>query len=574
MTPSDEAPLASEDELRELFRRRRPDPDAFRASIEERVRAAREDDGAETGGPRWKSAAAGVPLVIHAGAKAGGLKGLPAILLWPAALVAAAVGVFAFGARSVRDSAAAADADPPRTTRRRRGPLDAALGRQSAVVWFVFLGLALLGPSRFGPDLTVVFLLTTMLSVSYGVRRLSRTGALVRSEVARVIFALMGLPLFQLVLQGQSFGLTAPTSYLGLGPSVAVLVAGAVVVQFLTRTRLTWGVVLMFVFAFGFLNSGGLTYSSERGLRATLEKVTLDPEDLSGWDGAGAAHRALRAVGARAPDCSSVAASLRDALERGADVHPAVWTAAFDMQLLEAEDVARLVEASSIAPPTEAQIARGVIVNQTEYYRFRLLALVETVELTDAQRKALADAYESKWPETGRHDPLTDALLITRVLDALGETERANALQDRVHDLLEEHWMPAPRLKLLGRAGGFTSNPKKFRTSFEDTTLAAIELMARFGVPDGVDLAQVHSFFRGEARAFPVVFEMHPYLRLEARAGLLRLREEIGLPERSWIRALVDERFFLTMLLCAALAVFAVASAPRDEGGRGVGAQP
>ncbi|MEL6428576.1 MAG: hypothetical protein AAFR54_05310 [Planctomycetota bacterium] len=581
MTPSDEAPLASEDELHELFRRRRPDPDAFRASIEERVRAARADDGAKANGSRWKSAAAGVPLVIHAGAKAGGLKGLPAILLWPAALVAAAVGVFAFGARTVRDSAAAAEVESQGGRRRRStapgrssSALDRGLGRESAIVWLVFLGLTLLGPSRFGPDLTILFLLTTMLSVSYGVRRLARTGALFRSHVARVVYVLMGLPMFQLLVQGQSFGPTVPASDLGLGPSVAVLVAGAVVVQWLARTPLAWGVVLLFVFSFGFLNTAGVTHSSASGVRSTLDDVRLDPEDLSGWDGAAAGHRALRAVGAETPDFTSVAAALRDALERGADVHPAVWTAAFDMELLGAEEIARLAAASSIAPPTEREIERGLVVNPTHYYLFRLLTLLEAETLTGTQRAALVDTYASKWPEPGIHDPLTRARFVVRALDALGESERADARRTAVHDLLVEHWMPASRAKVLGQAGGFTSNPVKFRTSFEDTTLAAVELMARFGVPEGIELRQVRSFLRGNARAFPAVFEFHPYLHLEARAGLLRLREEIGLPKRSLAGALVQERFFLTMLLCAALAVFAVASAPRDEGGGGVGAQP
>ena len=88
--------------------------------------------------------------------------------------------------------------------------------------------------------------------------------------------------------------------------------------------------------------------------------------------------------------------------------------------------------------------------------------------------------------------------------------------------------------------------------------------MARFGVPEGVDLRWLQDYLRRQARAFPLYPELTPDLNLKARAGLLQLREGIGLPERGILRAIVGERFTVSVVLAILLAALAIGLAPRE----------
>ena len=132
MSPHETTELVPERELYELFERRRPQRDTFRAGIEERIAARREadaSDGEDEDGPVlssfWRRAAAFLPIDPIGGGVAGSAAGkvlggklLPAALALPAMVLASVFGGFLAGKRSLRRSTA--DAAPFDPTARRR----------------------------------------------------------------------------------------------------------------------------------------------------------------------------------------------------------------------------------------------------------------------------------------------------------------------------------------------------------------------------------------------------------------------------------------------------------------------
>jgi len=59
---------------------------------------------------------------------------------------------------------------------------------------------------------------------------------------------------------------------------------------------------------------------------------------------------------------------------------------------------------------------------------------------------------------------------------------------------------------------------------------------------------------------------MYPYLHLDARGGLLRVEQGIGLPERSLLARLLGERLLIASLLVVALCARAVRLTPAPPG--------
>jgi hypothetical protein len=101
--------------------------------------------------------------------------------------------------------------------------------------------------------------------------------------------------------------------------------------------------------------------------------------------------------------------------------------------------------------------------------------------------------------------------------------------------------------------------------------------MARLGVPEGIDLRLLRGYLRRESLARPVFFEPSSHRSALSRASLLRLEEEIGLPDRSWVEALLAERLLIATSLIVALCLVAIRLAPPAAGGTrvaGSGAQP
>ena len=98
--------------------------------------------------------------------------------------------------------------------------------------------------------------------------------------------------------------------------------------------------------------------------------------------------------------------------------------------------------------------------------------------------------------------------------------------------------------------------------------------MTYCGVPEDIDLRQLHALLRHKSLARPMIGEPLAYLKAQWRAGLHRLRGQLGLPQRSVWAALVGERFLLACCLLVVLCLIAIRTAPVAMEQEGGGAQP
>ena len=376
----------SEQELLSLFRGQQPERADFAAGVRDRVgeiersAQASQSINAAAPGPRgtsprasyWRKVAAIVPFASTTGAtgaasgatlaKAFGGKWLPAAFLFPALIVGAIVGTFAVGARSIR-----------RTAKESNTPaeVESQPARGTGLPWwvnaapFVLLLAMMVGRGTFALDLIVVYLLVTMASLVYLVRQMSGIGALDRGGVARMAGGVLAMVVAVVVMQTAQLDISDGRSNWGMGPSGLVLVLGLIVVKAIEhgrvrRRELLFGLVFLVA-----LNGLGITYSSPRALRSAVARIDLNPRDLSGWDGAAAVARALRACDFDVPERPDVRRELLDALRNGADIHPVVRSASIEMGLMTPDEWVELV-GEPRAPRLDGE-PRSL--NTTFYYR-------------------------------------------------------------------------------------------------------------------------------------------------------------------------------------------------------------
>ncbi|MEC8510977.1 MAG: hypothetical protein VX015_02445 [Planctomycetota bacterium] len=563
-TNAQDSSLVREDELLGLFDRRRSDAAAFREGVAERIRSREQEAARSVDGPSasWRRAAGLAPGLFGGGAaaalkglgvKTAGLKGLSLWFLLPAALTAAAFGVFAFGASSLRDGGPVPSEDEDLEAVQRR------FQRYARAAWIGIFALMFLGASRFGFDLIVLWFVLAMASLLHGVRALAGQGELDRAGVTKMALSVLAFPAMQMVLHAIQLGLPMPSSDLGMGPAVAFATLAAMAATLARPVAVRVYGVFMGLVLIVLLNGAEVTYSNARGVRSGAENIVLDVEELRGWEDVADAYLALVAVGAEPFETDAIRASVLAAIhDPEVVVHPVVWAAAYDMGLLGPADLAALAAREGLE--------RGDLtsLNPTYYYRYEIAAHLAAESYSEAELEAAAQEVLSKWPVAGDHGALDDVAYVLRGLEALGRDDLIDELARPALALLEWYWV-APRSfgSPFHRAGGFSSDPEKY-PSFDDDTLRGLQLMARFGVPEGVDLRWVQDYLRRQARAFPLYPELMPDLDLKARAGLLQLREGIGLPERGILRAIVGERFTVSVVLAILLAALAIGLAPRE----------
>lgn len=416
-----------------------------------------------------------------------------------------------------------------------------------------------------------------MASLVISVRAFARLGALDRESVTRLATANLIAVFTGCFLWFQNLGIADVTSGLGIGAAASVILLGVPICYVAGGARrkalLALGVG---VFLTVLLNLLGATRTSHGSLRSQLVGLKLDTADLSRWEEASAIHDALVAVGAQVPDLAHVRERVAEAIRAEDDVHPVVWTAAHRMGLVSDRDWKSLSDQHMEAHRLDRIQEHGSY-NATDYFEYLFPMLVATRELTREQRETIADEILKEWPRIGEHGALVDARGCVRALEVLGREDLINELRDDASALLEAHWISGKGFRLFSNVGGFTPNPEKFRTSFEDDTLAGVELMARFGVPESIDLQAVHGYLRSESRGYPLFVEWMPYLNALPRAALLRLREEIGFPERTWSEVAIGERLLLGTILIVLLCIAAIRMTPANpdvEKLTGAGAQP
>ncbi len=577
-----EAEVVPERELVELFRARRPDADAFRREVDRRIREKEADAPRTDGDPSRDTNSFRAEFVRRAAALfafdptgtsaglGGSLKFVAAVFALPFAMLVASVGAFVAGLRSVGRSAARASEPHAGAQASKPAGMRYAVGSGLAQ-WMQSAGMvvvlcAVYVCAEWAMDLLALLLLLSTSALVLVVRGLSEWGQLTQRKVERFATMILGGVMFGVFLWAALLDIPDGTSSAGFGWAAGIIAIGLLIFPLVSGRKLgaldAWR-SLAFVVLVLVLNPTGVTKSSSGSVRRQLESVRLDAADLANWRDAGGAYAALESAHAALPDMSRVERELDRALEQGLDAHPGMWTSAERMGAVRDDQWERLASRNLQAQHLDQLTAQRGPLQLQGYYSYLVPMWLATRSPTAEQRKELAERIEASWPAADRHDPLDQVVMIVGMLDELGLRERADALRPAVHELLRSSWINESA-DLYANLGGFTPDAKKFRMSFVPATANAVSLMDRFGAPDGIDLRRVRGNLRSESRAFPLVFELFPRVKLEARAALLRLEEGIGVPPRSWFEALLGERMTIAAILTVLLCVFAIRTAPPD----------
>ncbi len=586
-----------ESDLLDLFERRRPSKDAFRDRIRQRIaertsestsgREAQEEPVQSVGskGPKgteptqssspWRRAAAFLPIPTTTS------KLIPAALAWPFFLLLACFGGFFLSQRSLANKIGnrIGDRGPANASPRRKGR-KLNYGHVGGAIQFALLG-ALMSGGVWVLDAVLVVILLAMFAFVWMVGRMVEAGNASRPEVAGLasgvlISILVGGSLWT----GTSLG-GAELAAANVSWTFFPLIIGVLITTFFAGRRIALVVLAAWaIFAIVTLNPLGVTRTSPESLRHQLEQYELEVDDLGQWAEAGALYKALEAVGEKAPDLDSVQQKVIAATHSPKGVHPVVWQAAAAMGMLGQDEWERLAayhskELDRLVESAQSGPGAGRI-SRTGYNHYRVTALLKTRSLDEPTLDSLAQMVLANWPTSDEHGALEQANDCVRLLEQLGREDLISDKHDAMETLLSDCWIGRTRSFGFANTGGFTSNPAKFRTSFDDPTLAAVELMARVGVPDSIDPFLLRGYLRHGSRHSGLLRSVDnlAYLRGVERAALIRLEGEVGLPTRSWLEKLVNQRIMVMVLLVIALCLLAIRMTPVDPAANGGGAQP
>lgn len=194
--------------------------------------------------------------------------------------------------------------------------------------------------------------------------------------------------------------------------------------------------------------------------------------------------------------------------------------------------------------------------NDRDYATLAALAVSDL--LTPANRDALAHRLMINWSrlrsEKSPYRVLEQALAISELLERLGSSLDRQRRTADVHRWLEEYQVTDPRPFAAG--GGFTISPK-LQYSDPLSTIAAISLMAEYGIPAAVDTDQLRSYLRP---TFLYDFQTYRYIpKLVARERLNSLADLAPFGVADYLRS--ELPLWLAMLLVL-LATFATFTSP------------
>ncbi len=572
----------SDDELFGLFERRRPKPESFADRIRERVEELErehdqdadpsEDDQVVRSSP-WTKVAASLSV------KPTGFKIASAAFVWPLLLLVASMGGLYYGRRSLAKSFEAGGDQPARTSgKSSKTRVERSMGLKwlSLFVFFAPLLALILGGS-WGLDLILVIALFAMLGLVLVVREFGSDGAVTRAEVMPiVVVVIVGLLVSGAFVQSSWSGMV---NHVGpaRGWALVALVAGASLCTWLSADRIrsrlfvVWGLVII-----GFMNPFSFTKTYPAELYSQLETIAerLDVDELDLWEEAAAIHGALESVDAKTPNLKSLSSAVADRIEGGGDIHPIVWTASIDMGLLGDEELVSLAELDAHAiERLRKNIAWNLAgkerrsISSTTYNHYVVLLLLATEGLEEPQRDELLQMVLDLWPDLGEFHGLEKAMACIKLLEALGRDDLVEELRGPARELLSEYWVSPARSDWSDTGGGFMSQPLEHTHSSDEPTLQAVQLMARFGIPEDVDAFLLRGYLRLEASQ-SVVGGCSPFARyhLDAKfeAALFRLERQVGMPERSWLAWFFAQRILFVILAVVALCVSAVLMAPKS----------
>ncbi len=545
-------------EIYELLRPHRPDPERFAAGVAARLAEPDAGRGADRGAAPRSRAASWLPFDPTGGAwLASTFSGVLAI---PVLLLGASVAAFGAGVRAIGSArrGAAGSAGP------------AARKRDARPYWMSLLPVGALvvaaSPAVFGQwaiDVVVAIVTASMFGLVAVIRRSARIGLHSRGAMARFGAELLAALFGACFLWTQAMGQVYAESAVGVGAAAGVCLFGAGLLGLVAWREGSvrwfggvWGVGWFALIVL--MNPFGVTRATPAALREFVATFDGAPTQLRGWEALSHAFEALAAVDAPTPAPERLRAALRAAIAAGDDVHPTVWTTAAVAGALEVADWRQVVAPRLMTYRLDQWLARKGPLHQSNYAEFELVALLATREPTAAEREWLAARIVQSWPQVDEPGALGRAVACVRWLELLGRADLVAERRAAAHEILVRGQISRAEVGLFVIAGGFTDFPASIRMSLPGPTWHAVDLMARVGVPEGVDLPLLRDYLRRESRAFPLFVDWMPELRTTARAALLRLEREIGLPGRTFLAAVLAERLLIATSLIVALCLLAV----------------
>lgn len=607
--PAESNPLADPDAIRRALEGLRPDPEAFRAGIDRRIREreARDEEqrarlAVAPARLRWAASilppgvvGTALSTATVAGKKLG-LKAIPGLLAIPAVATLMVVLTFLGALRSLKpaEGAATERAESEQAAirawwKRNRIPV--------AICFVLFVVLAVLQH----PEVLTFVLLLSMLAVTAQLGALSKAGFGDRKRVgaigAQLLFTIAWL--WFMLRDLTPIGTTEINPMLGpvvlcLGGFACRMASGHLaltglwawiwhperrmlypdpVTTFCLRC-LYGGIALTGLAFFGlvFWNSTPSAmavfdprWKLEWMVNGFEEPVGEEEDWLAFGRAAEYLQRKEHGTDLNLDDAHEV---LRRASDEGVKIGPRLLIRAVQLGLLE-----RSV-ALAIAPRVDAPVLVGDEAEVSEWDA-RVIGLLQVCGAwSEGQRAHLALCIAAGRPEEGLFGRLEDLRDQIELLDLLGATELADERGLAVAEALRRHWCGS----YDGAGfGGFTFSPELARqragrwqdrltTSDIGPTLAGLELMVRFGVPEGIDLERVRvALARPVASAFGLFDVGPPRWDLQQELARVLLRERFPEHPGGLLGLLIRNRILLGTLLLIALCLVATARAPRPE---------
>ena len=186
-----------------------------------------------------------------------------------------------------------------------------------------------------------------------------------------------------------------------------------------------------------------------------------------------------------------------------------------------------------------------------------IIVMASRGDFTPQEKEILINRLELTIKERNRngYGELEDQLAATKLAMLLGASDWVETHRELVHNTLVEHQVTHARFPTS--SGGFA----RFMElgSAVEATVAAIELMEIYGVPDGVNVDLLRSYLRPHA---PDRFFGRTYQEAVRFASLERLESLPDVKPVGWMKRCWYDRNILASLLFAGLVLVAVLGSP------------
>ena len=379
---------------------------------------------------------------------------------------------------------------------------------------------------------------------------LSAAGIAHRSQVANVTVMLMFLALPPLLARSAS-----DTSDTTLWSTCALLAGTALVTALvpLREAKRVWPSVLMGVAVVAtvlFWNRSRNPVFGDQpaSIVAWINNAELEAGDLSLWNEVGQAARCQSDEDRSEVDRDR----LQKIIELGGTsrLHPVVAIAADRWKALPTaamEAQARWLRGGEIRVRTRSSL------DPFGSSRFDAQLLARLPNQKETLPPEIPAAIARSWPQPGDFDGVGHADLCIEAADAFGTIDLIARFQDEVQPIVASAWSGH---KVTGDhpVGFHTNLTRNPSTSDVETTLVAVLLMRRFGVPPSVDLERLDRYLTKEMRTSDLQ-NPHPF-RVSAALAQLVLRRDIGVPPLSTAKWISRHALLWFVIAAVALGVW------------------